>query len=336
MYRAFFAIPKSVTGPAGNAVNAVHGYLDMSSRLVGAQRPDEVIHVHDDDWRPAPRVAVYAGYKSNRPPDPEGLPAQFDLLREILEALGAAQADAPGWEAEDAIGVLCASGRAEAAPHRARGGTKRITGGTERVAGGTLRTDIISRGTLRTDIVTGDRDLIQLVRDPEVRVLFTVKGVSELRVLDEAGVRARFGVPPERYADFAILRGDPSDGLPGVRGVGEKTARLLVDAYPDLESLVADATAPVRTGRLLQRSPGLRTAVRDAAGYIAAMREVVPIRTDVDVRTWSVPRSDERLDELAERHGLQAPIGRLRRALSNEGAASAGRPADGPTRWQRS
>jgi len=281
MYRAFFSIPPTVTGPDGRPVNAAHGYLDMVASLIASRQPNECVHVYDDDWRPAPRVAVYAGYKAARRPDPEGLPPQFDMLREVLAALGQPQAEAPGWEAEDAIGTLCA--------RAARGD--------------------------RADIVTGDRDLIQLVRDPAVRVLFTVRGVSDLRVLDETGVQQRFGVPASRYVDFAILRGDPSDGLPGVQGVGEKTARALVHEYPTIDALVADANAPRRTGRMLQRSPRLCGRIRGAAEYLAAMREVVPIRTNLEVRTWKEDRDDRLADELAERYRLTGPVGRLRRAL---------------------
>jgi 5'-3' exonuclease len=281
MYRAFFSLPATVTAPDGRPVNAVHGYLDMAANLISSRRPDECVHVYDDDWRPAPRVAVYAGYKSTRKPDPEGLPPQFDMLREVLAALGQPQAEAPGWEAEDAIGTLCA---------RARKGD-------------------------RSDIVTGDRDLIQLVRDPAVRVLFTVKGVSDLRVLDEPGVLERFGVPAARYLDFAILRGDPSDGLPGVQGVGEKTARALVGEYPTLDALLEDAKAARRRGRILQRSPALCGRIREAADYLAAMREVVPIRTELEVRAWKPDRDDTAADELAERYRVTAPVRRFRQAL---------------------
>ncbi len=282
MYRAFFSTPTTVVDDHGRPVNAVHGYLDMAARLAGGRRPDRLVHVYDHDWRPAERVRLYAGYKANRAPDPEGLPEQFGLLREVLDALGCPQAEAPGLEGEDAIGALCAAGGPED----------------------------------RFDVVTGDRDLIQLVRDPEVRVLFTVRGVSELRILDEEGVLRHYGVPASRYSDFAILRGDPSDGLPGVRGVGEKTARLLVQAYPDLDALVADASAEHRVGRPLQRSPSLRAAIRDAADYLATMREVVPIRTSAQVTTWEKPRDDERADELAERHSLLGPVRRFRAALA--------------------
>jgi 5'-3' exonuclease len=288
MFRAFFSMPATVKAPDGRPINAVHGYLDMTARLVADRHPDEIVHVYDDDWRPAPRVALYEGYKANRPPDPEGLPEQFLVLRDVLDTLGMAQAEAPAWEAEDAIGTLCAS-----------------AGSKDRI-----------------DIVTGDRDLIQLVRDPAVRVLFTLKGVSELRVLDEAGVLEKYGVPASRYAEFAILRGDPSDGLPGVRGVGEKTARLLVNTYASLDDLLADAAAPKRKGPPLQRSPSLRAALRDAADYIRAMEEVVPIRTDLDVKIWKAERKERKLEEAAERYALTGPIRRLRQAMAGASAAS--------------
>ncbi len=282
MYRAFFSTPPTVTSPNGEPVNAIHGYLDMTSRLIGSRRPDRLVHVYDDDWRPQARVDVYGGYKANRQPDPAGLPEQFGFLRELLDALGLAQADAPEWEAEDAIGAICAQ----------------------------------EAGGVSTDIVTGDRDLIQLVRDPVVRVLFTLRGVTDLRVLDEAGVLEKYGVPASRYADFATLRGDPSDGLPGVHGVGEKTARLLVQAYPSLEALVEDANADKRAGAPLQSSPSLRAAIRDAAPYLEAMRRVVPIRTDIAVREWEHPRDEAKAERLSERYGVGGPVRRLRAAMA--------------------
>src|SRR5207302_2514241 len=139
MYRAFFSVPDTIRGRDRRPVNAVHGYLDMTARLVERYRPDECIHVFDSDWRPAPRVARYEGYKAQRPVDPEGLPEQFALLQEALGALGLPWAEAPGWEAEDAIGAIVAN-----------------------------------RPGDRFGIVTGDRDLLQLVRDPHVKVLFTL------------------------------------------------------------------------------------------------------------------------------------------------------------------
>lgn len=272
LYRAFFALPTSITAPDGAPVNAVRGYLDMTARLVADRGPDEVVHVFDDDWRPAPRVAAYPGYKSARAEEPAELTGQFALLPAVLDAFGQAQVRAPGWEADDAIGALC-----------------HVAAGDERLA-----------------VVTGDRDLLQLVRDPHVRVLFTVKGVSELTDFDEAAVQARYGVPPSRYVDYAILRGDPSDGLPGVSGIGDKTARTLVTAYPDLATLLADAQA--QTPRLAER-------LAAAGPYVEAMRSVVPVETGVALHTRAGRRDDAALDDLAARHGLEGPIGRLREAL---------------------
>ncbi|HSK97725.1 MAG TPA: 5'-3' exonuclease [Euzebyales bacterium] len=271
-YRAFFALPASITDDAGQPVNAIRGYLDMTARLIVDHRPHEVLHVFDADWRPAGRVAAYPGYKSDRAPDPDGLPEQFPMLRRVLGALGQSCVEAPGWEADDAIAVLCA--------------------------------DIDEPD--RADIVTGDRDLIQLVRDPVVRVLYTLRGVSELRIFDAAEVQVRYNVPPERYVDFAVLRGDPSDGLPGVPGIGEKTAQRMVAAYPSLEALVADADA---------QSPKMAERLRTAGEYIAAMRAVVPLRTDVALDREDGERDDAAADAYAAEHSIESPVGRLRTAI---------------------
>lgn len=282
MYRAFFALPTTIADGDGRPVNAVHGYLDMTARLQTQYRPDQLMHVFDHDWRPAPRVAVYPGYKADRPDDPPALPPQFTLLRDVLYAFGAAQAEAPGWEADDAIGALCLQ-----------------AGAGDRV-----------------DIVTGDRDLLQLVRDGEraatIRVLMPVRGVGELVAFDPAAVQAKYGVPPERYADFATLRGDPSDGLPGVKGIGEKTARTLVEQYPDLDTLLANLAA---------LAPRLGTSLRDAGPYLAAMRQVVPIRTDVAIDLTAGEPDDARLDDLGTRFRLAGPIRRLRAAMQATGSS---------------
>jgi 5'-3' exonuclease len=284
VYRAYFALPTSITDGRGRPVNAAHGYLDMCARLIRDRRPDEVVHAFDADWRPAPRVERFDGYKATRAAEPDDLGPQFDVLAGVLAAAGMTLAEAPGWEAEDAIGTLCA---------------------------GASRRD-------RVEIVTGDRDLIQLVRDPVVRLLFTRRGVSELDDLDEAAVEAKYGVPPSRYVDFATLRGDPSDGLPGVPGVGEKTARALVQAYPSIEEMLEEATGRA-TRKPLKGSPGLKSRLAAAADYMAAMRDVVPIRTDLDMVVDRGYRDDVALDGLAGRHRLGGPIRRLREALDATG-----------------
>lgn len=277
-YRAFHALPTTITDGSGQPVNAVRGYLDMIARLAADRQPATVCHVFDDEERPEERVRAFPGYKAERAPQPESLGPQLELLRRVLSAFGHARAVAPGWEADDAIAALCASPEED----------------------------------VGCDVVTGDRDLIQLVRDerdgqPGVRLLFTRKGVSDLLVLDEAAVIDHYGVPANRYADYATLRGDPSDGLPGVPGVGEKTARRLIGAYPDLAALLEDAES---------QPPALAARLRDARSYLAAMRAVVPARADVAVTVHDGARDDARLDHLAERHSLESPLRRLRDALA--------------------
>ena len=278
MYRAYFALrDPGMFAPDGRPVGAVHGYLGMVTRLVTHRGPDEVVHVYDHDWRPMARTDIYAGYKANRPPDPEDLPPQFVLLRAVLDRTGMLQAQTEGWEAEDAIGAF----------------------------------GVDARDDDRIEIVSGDRDLIQLVRDPVVRLLFTVRGVSDLLELDEAGVLEKYGVPASRYAEFAILRGDPSDALPGVRGIGEKTARALVSAYPSIDAMLEAAAAddPAIT-------PANRKRLVAARDYLDAMRRLVPINADAPLSLWAGERDDDALKAMAEELGLRGPVQRLLAALA--------------------
>jgi len=159
--------------------------------------------------------------------------------------------------------------------------------------------------------VSGDRDLIQLVRDPVVTLLFTIRGVSELGVYDEAGVLAKYGVPASRYGEFAILRGDPSDGLPGVRGVGEKTARALVQEFPSIDAMVEAAEA----GTMLIK-PGVRAKLLESRSYLDDMRRLVPINGEAPLSLWAGER-DETLIEDAAELGLKGPIQRLFAALES-------------------
>ena len=280
-YRAFFAVPKSIKGPDGNSVNAVRGYLDMVSRVLVDRRPEAVANVFDADWRPQWRVDLYAGYKSTRAEDPPELPGQVPVLLEVLDAAGLPVAEAAGYEADDVIGTIAAA-----------------AGPQERLA-----------------VLTGDRDLFQVVRDPVVWVLYPLKGTSSLATMDRAGVAAKCGVPPERYVDLAILRGDPSDGLPGVQGVGEKTAVRLVADYPDLDDLLAAAAA----GRL---APGLAAALTASAGYIEAMRKVAAVATDVDYRISDPhPPDRDRLATLAADNAIEGPVERMLQAMEQAGLA---------------
>lgn len=266
-YRAFYALPASITDPEGHPVNAIRGYLDMVSTVAVDLQPDAIRHCWDDAELPAERLVAYQDYKSNRRAAPPEILWQFDLLRRLLPALGETIVEAPGWEADDAIGTLCAG-----------------VNDDERVI-----------------VLTGDRDLIQLVRDPVVQVWFTVSGTKQLTRYDEPAVVDKYGIPPSRYVDFAILRGDPSDGLPGVSGVGEKTARRLVNDYDSVAAIVADADC---------QTPKLGRTLVDAADYLHAMRDVVPIRADVDLRTVGPDRDALEVQRLEQRHALSGPIGR--------------------------
>src|SRR5437867_11748302 len=204
-YRAYHAVPEWKASDGTN-VNAALGFLNFLSRLLPDRRPSKLFVALDADWRPQFRVDAMPTYKSHRvagpddPPDP--VDPQMKLIVEILDAFGISVAAAEGYEAEDVIATL-----------------------VERLGG-------------PVEIVTGDRDPFAIVRDPDVRVLYTLRGVSELAHVDETWSRTKYGIPGDRYFDYAVLRGDPSDGLPGVRGIGEKTASALVAKYRSEERRV--------------------------------------------------------------------------------------------------
>ncbi|MGE5765109.1 MAG: 5'-3' exonuclease [Mycobacterium leprae] len=289
-FRAFHGVPLSVTAPDGTPVNAVRGLLDALAALVRGYHPDRLVACFDADWRPAFRVAALPSYKAHRlgpgggEQVPPALVPQVPVIEAVLEALGVARVGVPGFEADDVIGTLAA---------RARG---------------------------PVDVVTGDRDLFQVVRaDGPVRVLYTAKGVGRAEVVDEVEITRRYGIPGRAYADFALLRGDPSDGLPGVPGVGEKTAAALVSRFGGLAGLLAALDRNDDDGF----PAGSRTRLRAARGYLAAAPPVVRVATDVPVPAYddalpTAPRDPERLVALCDRWGLDGPLNRVLAALHGE------------------
>ena len=292
-FRAFYGIPAdSMTAPDGMPVNAVRGLLDMIARLVRARRPGCLVACLDVNWRPAFRVAAIPSYKAHRAnPDgteqvPDALTAQIPVIEQVLAAAGVAMAGARGYEADDVIGTLAA---------RADG---------------------------PVDVVTGDRDLFQLVDDArQVRVVYTARGMSRLEVVDEAAVAERYQIPGRSYAAFAALRGDPSDGLPGVPGVGEKTAAALVRVFGSVEAMLT-ALDSGHGGFPM----GSRAKLVQARDYLEAALPVVAVATDapvppVDGRLPVTPADPRRLAELDERWDLGSSLGRMSAAL-------AARPAD--------
>ncbi len=294
-FRAFYGVPDSVRAPDGSPVNAVRGFLDAIARLVVARQPGRLVACWDQDWRPQFRVDALPSYKAHRvgadgaEDVPEALTPQVPVIVDVLAAFGIARVGAPGAEADDVIGTL-------ATRERAKPDAERVP----------------------VEIMTGDRDLFQLVDDAgPVRVLYPVKGGGDPLVVDQAYLAATYGVPDGAgYADMAVLRGDPSDGLPGVRGVGEKTAAALIGRYGSLEALLA-AVAAGDPGVTATQSRRLA----EAAEYLAVAPGVVRVVRDlplgeVDDALPRTPADPDALVALAERWGISGAVTRLVDALA--------------------
>jgi 5'-3' exonuclease len=287
-YRAFFGVPDTVRAPDGTPVNAVRGLLDMIARLVRTRKPTALVACMDADWRPAFRVAAVPSYKAHRlAPDgaseetPPALAAQIPLIEELLHISGLAVAGQPGFEADDIMATLAA------------------------------------RSADPVDVVTGDRDLFQLVDDARgVRIVYTVRGLINMDVIDEAAVTAKYDIPGRAYADFAALRGDPSDGLPGVPGVGEKTAAALIKAFGNIEGITVALDAG--HGGFPRGSRDKLEAARD---YLDIALSVVRVRDDVplppvDGKLPASPADAAALKDLGERWGLGSSLTRFVAATS--------------------
>ena len=282
-FRAFFGVPETVRAPDGTPVNAVRGLLDMISRLVRARHPARLIACWDADWRPAFRVAVVPSYKAHRlAPDgsseetPTALAVQVPVIEEVLHASGLAVAGQPGFEADDVIATLAA------------------------------------RSPDPVEVVTGDRDLFQLVDDARgVRILYTLRGLLNMDVIDEAAVQSKYDIPGRAYADFAALRGDPSDGLPGIPGVGEKTAAALIRTFGSIEGITTALDAghggfPRGSREKLERSRDYL----DIALSVVRLVDDAPL-PPVDGKLPAVPRDPARLEHLGERWGLGSSLTRF-------------------------
>jgi 5'-3' exonuclease len=263
--------------PDSVPMQGVLGFLNMLARLLTDRRPARLGIAVDDDWRPAFRVEALPAYKAHRVSDePDPVAPQEEVGREVLGALGIAVVGAAGFEAEDVIATLAA---------RARG---------------------------PVEVVSGDRDLFAIVRDPDVKVLYPLTGVSKLLVVDEAEITRRYNIPGRVYGDFALLRGDPSDGLPGVPGIGEKTAAQLMREHGSLENVLA------HTARLPVALANRLAAARD---YLAAARRVVLPVADVPLPAVALdlparPAHPRTLARLAREHRLGGAIERVQSALA--------------------
>jgi 5'-3' exonuclease len=297
-FRAFYGVPDSIRRADGTPVNAVRGLLDIIARLVADYEPTHLVACWDDDWRPHWRVELIPSYKAHRVaeivpggPDveetPDPLDAQIPMIRELLAALEITVIGAADHEADDVIGSLA------------------------------------TQAELPVDVVTGDRDLFQLVDDArDVRVIYTARGMSKLEVLTDVSVVSKYGVLPSQYADFAVMRGDSSDGLPGVAGIGEKTAASLLQQFVDLDGIIAAAADPAAP-----LSAGMRAKIIAAADYLEVAPTVVEVVRDLDVgefdariRPLDAARRSE-VERLAAEWNLGGSAQRALHALGNESAA---------------
>jgi len=267
IFRAFHGVPATVRAPDGRQINAVRGFLETLTRLVVSRRPANIAVASDEDWRPAWRVALIPAYKAHRTaePIPADLEPQMPIIHDFLDAIGIDFVGTPDYEAEDVIAAWTAR------------------------APGTV------------EIVSGDRDLYGLIEDPRVRVLYPEKG--GLTVVDEAEVTKRYGIPGRMYADYAVLRGDPSDGLPGLKGVGAVTAASMITRHGGVAGLLRDGSL----------GP-------DQRDYISrAMRVVQPVQ-DLPIelptgRRGSYPADAAVLGGLVDTYGLGGTTDRLIQAL---------------------
>lgn len=290
-FRAFYGVPDTLRAPDGTPVNAIRGLLDMIARLVAEFRPADLVACWDEDWRPQWRVDLIPSYKTHRVaeevevgPDveviPDPLTVQVPIIVDTLTALGIPIVGKAGYEADDIIGTLA------------------------------------STATQPVDVVTGDRDLFQLVDDArDVRVVYTGRGMSRLEILTDAALREKYAITGAQYADFAAMRGDASDGLPGVAGVGEKTAATLLASYGTLDGIIAAAADPDSA-----MSATLRAKIVAAEEYLKVAPAVVGVVRDLELPPFdsTIGVSDEgraAFAELTTRWGLGESATRVLAAL---------------------
>ena len=285
-YRAYFGMPDTLLSPKGEPVNAIRGYLDMTSRLLVKYQPRRLVACLEGDWRPSWRVELFPDYKLNRldeegdEEEPDTLGPQIPILLDVLDALGISVLGVDDYEADDLIATFS---------------TKQ-------------------KGPIR--IVTGDRDLFQLVDDKrDIKVIYLAKGISNHDLVDLQWISKKYEIPGERYALFAMIRGDSSDGLPGIRGIGEKGAASIANQFESLEEVMAGAV----TGdeRL---TPNLCKKLLASADYAAIAPKLVSCATDIALPEMSIdlptkPKSMEKINLLKEEYGLGTSIDRIVSAL---------------------
>ena len=286
-YRAYYGMPDTLLSPSGMPVNAIRGYLDMTARLIGMYSPNRIVACIEGDWRPSWRVELFPDYKANRLEDesdeeeePETLTPQIPVLLDLLDAFGFPMLGVDDYEADDVMATFA----------------------------------VREKGPIR--IVTGDRDLFQLVDDKrDVKVVYLAKGVSQHDLVDIKWVSEKYGIPGDRYALFAMFRGDPSDGLPGVRGIGEKGAALIANNFASVDEALAGAHA---NNEVLSAS--LAKKIIDGTEYLKIAPTLVNCARDVAIPQMDIAKPEKPTDlseiyQMKEEYGLGASVDRLISAL---------------------
>lgn len=285
-YRAFYGMPDSLLGPDGTPVNAIRGYLDMSARLISTYKPNRLVACIEGDWRPSWRVELFPQYKANRideeglEEEPDLLAPQIPILMDVLDALGIAIVGIDDYEADD---VMASFADREEGPIR---------------------------------IVTGDRDMFQLVDDKrDIKIVYLAKGISQHDLVDTDWVSKKYKIPGDRYALFAMFRGDPSDGLPGVKGIGEKGSAIISNEFATVDEVINAA----KNGHP-SLTPNLIKKILDGQEYLAIAPTLVQCARDVSLPRidLALPKKPEDLSQiyaLQKQYGLGASIDRMIAAL---------------------
>jgi len=286
-YRAYYGMPDTLVGPDGTPVNAIRGYLDMTARLIGMYNPDRIVACLEGDWRPTWRTDLFPEYKANRideegdEEEPDLLTPQIPILLDVLEAFGIALVGVDNYEADDVMASFA----------------------------------VREKGPIR--VVTGDRDLFQLVDDKrDVAIVYLAKGISQHDLVDRKYVAQKYGIPGDRYALFAMIRGDASDGLPGIRGIGEKGAAVIANHFATMDDVIAAAGDESDT----RLTPLLRKKLLAGADYAAIAPKLVHCALDIELPQVDIkkPKKPDSLDEIYQYkndYGLGASIDRLISAL---------------------
>ena len=285
-YRAYYGMPDTLVAPDGTPVNAVRGFLDMTAKLIGQYKPQRLVACIEGDWRPTWRVALYPDYKANRidedgdEEEPDTLAPQIPILLDVIDAFGITVIGIDDYEADDVMASFA----------------------------------VQEKGPVR--IVTGDRDLFQMVDDSrDVKVVYLAKGLAQHDLVNKKWIADKYQIPGDRYDIFAMFRGDPSDGLPGVRGIGEKGAALIANHFDTPESALEGG---INAHPAL--SPNLCKKIIEGTDYLSIAPTLVHCVTDLSLPqvNLNIPAKPATLDhiyQLKDQHGLGASIDRLIAAL---------------------